>query len=517
MLAGRRIGNSTNADPLQWTDMLPLERVGDTTPYHANIENIQKAISGNESNLQSYGAIGDGVADDTVAIQAAVDDTPATGGIISGNGLYKITDTINMKSRTRLEGPVGGYPGNNTSFPEGFKLAWAGANNGTMLSYVGCQFCELQGVNFSGGLDDGITGATAILIDSVNSPASYGFDFRNFGISECKYGVKINTGGANDYQTSDISLRNFDISDLDLTSGYGIYTNSRNVSNLLIEEGRFLNMRYCMYFERVGFTNIVSCTGGFMSQRGDFITLVSHDNIKIEQCQAEEAGAYGGYYLYIPASAAASAVEPILLINSIADLETVIAKDRNIVSICNHFNRDFTLSGDSVKVMSYGDIFTSTYDFKLTGPNPAVDRTIGFNSTNYIGIDHYTQTVSGKIREKQTIQTWVTHETQSATLGLVPSNVVFIGARIEVTEAWNSDGTDTISVGLAAAHTYFVNAVDVTTIGTKTATMNALFSGSGFEASATTVVAYYENGGTEPTTGRAIVTIEYILVDDEPS
>lgn len=466
-----------------------------------------------------FGARGNGTTDDTDMLQATIDALPTTGGAVYGDGIFKITDTINMKSRTRLEGPVGGYPSANTGTREGFKLAWAGANNGTMLSYVGCQFCELQGVNLSGGLDDGITGVTAILIDSVNNPNAYGYDFRNFGISECHTGIKLNTSGTSDYQSSEISLRNFDISDLDLTSGYGIYTNSRNVSSLLIEEGRFMNMRYCMYFARIGFANIVNCIGGFMTERGDFITAISHDNIKIDQCQAEGLGSgTAGYFLHIPSSAAASTLEPIVMISSITDLETVIAKDRNIVTIANHFNRDFTLSGDSARVISMGDLFSGSYDFKLTGVNPAIDRTMCFNgATNYIGIDHYVQTISGKIREKQTVQAWVTHETQTATLGLVPSNVVFIGARIEVTEAWNSDGADEISIGVDAAHTYFVNAVDVATTGTKTATLNALFSGSGFEASATTVVAYYVNGGSEPSTGRAIVTIEYIQVDDEPA
>ena len=53
-----------------------------------------------------YGAVGDGVNDDTAEIQAALDDVPAVGGtVILPRGNYKVTATLNIKrSRTILRG-----------------------------------------------------------------------------------------------------------------------------------------------------------------------------------------------------------------------------------------------------------------------------------------------------------------------------------------------------------------------------------------------------------------------------
>ncbi|MHA2066623.1 MAG: glycosyl hydrolase family 28-related protein, partial [Candidatus Thorarchaeota archaeon] len=42
-------------------------------------------------NVKAYGAVGDGVTDDTAAIQAAIDDTSPTGVVVMPPGLFKIT------------------------------------------------------------------------------------------------------------------------------------------------------------------------------------------------------------------------------------------------------------------------------------------------------------------------------------------------------------------------------------------------------------------------------------------
>jgi hypothetical protein len=55
-------------------------------------------------NVIHYGATGDGTTDDTVAIQAAVDAVPATGGqVIFPIGIYKLTDTITLPDVRGIE------------------------------------------------------------------------------------------------------------------------------------------------------------------------------------------------------------------------------------------------------------------------------------------------------------------------------------------------------------------------------------------------------------------------------
>jgi len=59
----------------------------------------------NPTNVKAYGAVGDGNADDTMAIQAAIDSTDSTGGtIILPVGTYKTTDTIKLREGQRLLG-----------------------------------------------------------------------------------------------------------------------------------------------------------------------------------------------------------------------------------------------------------------------------------------------------------------------------------------------------------------------------------------------------------------------------
>jgi len=458
-------------------------------------------------HVRAYGAQGKGQSDDTSAIQDAINAVPSSGGIVYGDGRFKITSTITMKPRVRLEGPVGQYRGAGQQ--QGFQFLWAGANDGTMMTYLDSPYCEMRGVNFDGGSGDGITGVTAILIDSDNDPHVYSLDFSDFGIQRCTTGIKINTSGVTGTQSSDIRLSNFEISELDMTSGKGIHTNSQNVDNVIIEMGRFYNLRYGIYMERVGFLNIRNCTAGFDTGVGDFIWASIHGNLLIENCQAETGG---GYFLLIPSSAPANTQDMITLISNTVDLGIDIQVDRGIVSIGNRYNADFTLSGDSERVISIGDIFTSTYDFLLTGTNPSVDRIVTLPTADYYGLDHYHRNTSGYNRPKMTMHGWLSDSTQTVTLGAFTTDCYVTNVHIQVTELFNSNGTDNISVGVTGDHEYFATNTDVSSTGIKTVTLG---TGADHEASPTAVVAYYANGGTEPTTGKALVILEYVKVSAE--
>jgi len=51
-------------------------------------------IEGAAANVLDFGAVGDGVADDTAAIQAAIDS--GAGSVYAPTGIYKITSTVNI-------------------------------------------------------------------------------------------------------------------------------------------------------------------------------------------------------------------------------------------------------------------------------------------------------------------------------------------------------------------------------------------------------------------------------------
>jgi len=111
------------------------------------------------------------------------------------------------------------------------------------------------------------------------------------------------------------------------------------------------------------------------------------------------------------------------------------------------------------------------------------------------------------------LQSWVTSGTQNPTLGVLQAGSYVKEAFLHVTEAFNSSGTDNISVGYDADTDAFVTNVDVSTTGVKSLTLGAL---NGYNGTARKVEAYYVNGGTEPSAGKALVILEIDRVPLEP-
>jgi len=72
-------------------------------------------------SVKDFGAVGDGVADDTAAIQAAISASEGLGNaeVVFPAGRYLITDTISLRPGTKLQGANGDHGGvaGTTSFP----------------------------------------------------------------------------------------------------------------------------------------------------------------------------------------------------------------------------------------------------------------------------------------------------------------------------------------------------------------------------------------------------------------
>jgi hypothetical protein len=79
------------------------------------------AIFTSAANVKSFGAIGDGVTDDTAAIQRAIDSLGIKGGtVLIPNGFQCVVNSgLNVKANVTLKGPFSkvGTPANNTTYP----------------------------------------------------------------------------------------------------------------------------------------------------------------------------------------------------------------------------------------------------------------------------------------------------------------------------------------------------------------------------------------------------------------
>jgi hypothetical protein len=154
---------------------------GTVTIVTGKVSLIQSVTSKINITVKNFGAIGDGVTDDTVAIQNAIDYVGSYlgGRIFFPAGSYKITSTLSCLYPNIL------FVGDGSDEPHNIgtqgaaaatKLVWAGANNGTMLN-IG----SVNGVNnvkYSGG------GVRSIFFNSGcttnGTGASYGIDLVSF-------------------------------------------------------------------------------------------------------------------------------------------------------------------------------------------------------------------------------------------------------------------------------------------------------------------------------------------------
>lgn len=126
-----------------------------------------------------YNAVGDGSADDTTAIQAAVTALASTGGTLffpAGN--YKLAAAINLASRVNMVG-VGGHVGSRIF----------GTHSGNLFQYTNIDFCIIEKLAFDG------SGCTAFKQTSFGTNYTQNITWRDchfYGaLTECIYGNLI--------------------------------------------------------------------------------------------------------------------------------------------------------------------------------------------------------------------------------------------------------------------------------------------------------------------------------------
>ena len=91
----------------------------------------------------SPAAIGDGVADDTAAIQAALNTTNIGQTVYLPAGTYRITQTLTMTGPTCGSTIIGN--GRDTH------VVWDGTNGGVMFWSDGNPYCRYVGLSWDGG------------------------------------------------------------------------------------------------------------------------------------------------------------------------------------------------------------------------------------------------------------------------------------------------------------------------------------------------------------------------------
>jgi hypothetical protein len=98
----------------------------------------------------------------------------------------------------------------------------------------------------------------------------------------------------------------------------------------------------------------------------------------------------------------------------------------------------------------------------------------------------------------------------SKKIGDLPPNSVVIDVKAQVTEAFNSSGTDHLDIGITGTANYFADNIDVSSVGVPTVTRTAGSFGVVSASEGKEIYAVYIPGVDDATTGAAYVTVNYV-------
>lgn len=107
----------------------------------------------------------------------------------------------------------------------------------------------------------------------------------------------------------------------------------------------------------------------------------------------------------------------------------------------------------------------------------------------------------------ETLSIIVTAAKNTPTMGFFRDPRKVLRAHVEVLEAFNSNGTDLLVVGHADNDDGYIASIDVSTTGVKTVTLG---SDIAYDSTPRAVIAKYTASGSAPTTGKVVITIEYV-------
>lgn len=301
-MADTKISAATDITTLATTDMIPVARVGSTTAYRATLAEV-KQISAPGFNVKQYGATGNGVTDDTAAIQAAVDAVrTAEGGSLyfpAGTYLTSSTLTINLDRPSS----AGSQYSMAIYGDGGSSKIYNNATDGTdclyVLGVVGqmatlhIHDLSLQGAGSSAATGNGIHLRRCIMpamIDNVyiwyfgggagiKLQSTWLTTIQNVRVFYSLYGISTITDivpGSYGSPTCN-TIRNCDFSG----NSIGIYNGSvhQNIENCIVEG----NTSYGISLSSVSYASIRGLY--FESNGGDDIHLVNCPYSAIRNCQ----------------------------------------------------------------------------------------------------------------------------------------------------------------------------------------------------------------------------------------
>lgn len=156
-------------------------------------------------NVRDLGAIGNGVADDTLAFQNALN---VTGGAFGSDiyvppGNYRITQTLLLDRKATItlrgQGRSNGY---SVLAPAATTLTWDGTAGGTLLKTVGVRTCTIRDLNLEGNSKAGIL----LLYISINGWGNILNRISNISFANATTGLQFGDDTSLNICNSDVKM-----------------------------------------------------------------------------------------------------------------------------------------------------------------------------------------------------------------------------------------------------------------------------------------------------------------------
>ena len=330
-------------------------------------------------SVKDFGAVGNGIADDTVAIQVAVvaaADRKAE--VFIPFGVYKISAPISVYSGTKIRGVGGMYNKFSGSVlkSEASTIFDIPANRWD----IDIEDLGLLGHHDESGWTAGIYG---ISLHGTYPNSSYRMKFSNLRIAGFERGISV-VGNGN-WQCDGIQV----LHSFFVINKNGIYiSGARNADYWVVDncgfgfppaDGTAINL------QNAGFMWVRSTTaGGGLANNSAFIRFgAPNDQLLVTGCQAESLT----YFLYIEASASVTSGLPITVRDSVIDCIVKIDRQSNFISSGNIYSVNPEISGNDVRISSMDDSFSSGSTWAITGSNSYVQtqiNTLGPNKLSTI-------------------------------------------------------------------------------------------------------------------------------------
>lgn len=326
------------------------------------VEEIERiSTDPNVVNVKNYGVVGDGVNDDTIGLQEALNES---GLIFIPLGTYKLTSALTVKSGSIIIGA--GNADRTFGVPLGTEprtyLFQATAD--TDVFSIGENIRDVQIHNMCIGANSAPvypTGATsgkdgiAFLGNASNS--TYRIKLSNLTFYDLDRAISVIDSGSSPYnwQCDNVQVDHCTF----FNNNKGVYFYTINADYWIFNTCFFglSTGQVGVHADQAGYFTMTNCAaGGWVQNTNHFLKVTGpFDIINMIACQGETLASY----LTVDATGASELYNHIILNGCIVESEIYLLKKCHYVSMASRYTQGVFCVGDDIIVDSYSDWFSS--------------------------------------------------------------------------------------------------------------------------------------------------------------